>query len=285
MIPVIMDLIDTHQHLIYRNEANYSWAKDIPALSQSDFTVEDYQNLTKDYNILGTLFMECAVDDPDYKNESNFINSLMQKSESNIKGLILSIRPEDNNEFDQWLENSKSLGVVGYRRVLHTMPDELSQQENFKVNVNKIGKSGKPYDLCYHAGQLKIAAELSKSCDEMDLVLNHCGVPSIASGEIEEWKKDITTLSELKHVTCKLSGLMAYCAPGTSSYETIKPYVDHVLECFGPDRMVWGSDWPVVDLGKGLPEWLSVTSKILSSLSNDESAKIASLNAKRIYKI
>ena len=129
--------------------------------------------------------MECAVDDPDYKNESNFINSLMQKSESNIKGLILSIRPEDNNEFDQWLENSKSLGVVGYRRVLHTMPDELSQQENFKVNVNKIGKSGKPYDLCYHAGQLKIAAELSKSCDEMDLVLNHCGVPSIASGEIE----------------------------------------------------------------------------------------------------
>ena len=75
MISVIMDLIDTHQHLIYRNEANYSWAKDIPALSQSDFTVEDYQNLTKNYNILGTLFMECAVDDPDYKNESNFINS------------------------------------------------------------------------------------------------------------------------------------------------------------------------------------------------------------------
>ena len=92
-----MELIDTHQHLIYRNEATYSWANDIPALSKSDFTVKDYQNLTKDFNIIGTLFMECAVDDADYKNESNFINSLMQNSENGIKGLILSIRPENNN--------------------------------------------------------------------------------------------------------------------------------------------------------------------------------------------
>ena len=280
-----MQLIDTHQHLIYRNEATYSWAKDIPALSESDFTVKDYQNLTKDFDIIGTLFMECAVDDPDYKNESNFINSLMKNSENGIKGLILSIRPENNNDFDQWLDESKSLGVVGYRRVLHVMPDELSQSDNFKDNVKKIGKAGKPYDLCYHAGQLKIAYELSKSCDEMNLVLNHCGVPSIASGEIDEWKKDISELSKLDHVTCKLSGLMAYCAPGTSSYETIKPYVDHVLNSFSPDRMVWGSDWPVVNLGKGLPEWLNVTKEIMSNLSEDESAKIANLNAKRIYKI
>ena len=78
---------------------------------------------------------------------------------------------------------------------------------------------------------------------------------------------------------------MAYCAPGTSSYETIKLYVDHVLNSFSPDRMVWGSDWPVVNLGKGLPEWLNVTKEIMSNLSEDESAKIANLNAKRIYKI
>ena len=279
-----MDLIDTHQHLIYKNEASYGWAKDIPAL-QSDFTVEDYHHLTKDYNIIGTLFMECAVDDPDYKKESNFIHSLMQKSDSGIKGLILSTRPENDSEFDRWLEESNSLGVVGYRRVLHTEPDELSQQSNFRENISKIGKTGKPFDLCFREDQLKIAIELSKSCDEMDLILNHCGVPAIASGEMNEWKKDITALSELKHVTCKLSGIMAYCAPGTASYETIKPYVDHVIESFGPDRMVWGSDWPVVNLAKGLPEWLAVTETIMSQLSADEASKIANINAKRIYKI
>ena len=279
-----MELIDTHQHLIYQNEAKYSWANDIPAL-QSDFTIVDYKNLTKDHNILGTLFMECAVDDTDYKNESNFINSLMQKSDSGIKGLVLSIRPEDNIEFDKWLEESKSLGVVGYRRVLHTEPDELSQQNTFRENISKIGKTGKPFDLCFREDQLKIAIELSKSCDEMDLILNHCGVPAIASGEMNEWKKDITALSKLKHVTCKLSGIMAYCAPGTASYETIKPYVDHVIESFGPDRIVWGSDWPVVNLAKGLPEWLAVTETIMSQLSADEASKIANINAKRIYKI
>ena len=285
MITLGMDLLDTHQHLIYRGEASYSWAKDIPALSSSDFTVENYHDLTKDYNIIGTLFMECAVDDPDYKHESQFIHSLMSDEKNGIKGLILSIRPEDNSEFDQWLDESKSLGVVGYRRVLHVMPNEFSQQSTFKENVKKIGKSGKPFDLCYHAGQLKVAYELAKSCDDMDLILNHCGVPAIASGEIDEWKKDISALASLEHVTCKLSGLMAYCAPGTSSYETIRPYVDHVLDNFSPSRMVWGSDWPVVDLGKGLPEWLSVTSKILSDLSSDEASKIANINAKRIYGI
>ena len=229
--------------------------------------------------------MECAVDDPDYKKEANFIHSLMQKSDSGIKGLILSTRPEDDREFDKWLDESNSLGVVGYRRVLHTEPDELSQQSNFRENISKIGKTGKPFDLCFREDQLKIAIELSKSCDEMDLILNHCGVPAIASGEMNEWKKDITALSKLKHVTCKLSGIMAYCAPGTASYETIKPYVDHVIESFGPDRIVWGSDWPVVNLAKGLPEWLAVTETIMSNISKDEASKIANINAKRIYNI
>ncbi|NDB55613.1 hypothetical protein EB169_07260 [archaeon] len=82
---------------------------------------------------------------------------------------------------------------------------------------------------------------------------------------------------------CKLSGLMAYCAPGTSSQETIQPYVDHVLETFGPNRMVWGSDWPVVNLGKGIQEWISVTRNILSKLSDSEAEAIANANAQKIY--
>jgi predicted TIM-barrel fold metal-dependent hydrolase len=92
-------------------------------------------------------------------------------------------------------------------------------------------------------------------------------------------------LSKIPNVTCKLSGLMAYCAPGTSSYETIEPYVDHVLKCFGPNRMVWGSDWPVVNLGKGLPEWIAVTRKILDKLSPDEAEAIANGTAQKIYKV
>jgi predicted TIM-barrel fold metal-dependent hydrolase len=78
---------------------------------------------------------------------------------------------------------------------------------------------------------------------------------------------------------------MAYCAPGTSSLEKIQPYVDHVLNCFGANKMVWGSDWPVVNLGKGLPEWITVTRKILDKLSTDEANAIANGTAQTVYKV
>ena len=111
---------------------------------------------------------------------------------------------------------------------------------------------------------------LAQACENTSMILNHCGVPSIANDGLDPWRQDIEALSQIPNVTCKLSGLMAYCAPGTASLETIEPYVDHVLKCFGPKRIVWGSDWPVVNLGKGLPEWITVTRKILDKLSTDE---------------
>ena len=102
---------------------------------------------------------------------------------------------------------------------------------------------------------------------------------------LNPWRQDIKALAQIPNVICKLSGLMAYCAPGTSSLETIEPYVDHVLNCFGPNRMVWGSDWPVVNLAKGLPEWIAVTRKILGKLSADEASSIAYGTAQIVYKV
>ena len=281
----MIDLLDTHQHLIYRDQAGYSWTKDIPPLAEGDFTVNDYKKITQDLNICGSLFMETGVDDKDYQKETHFIKSVMEDSASGIKGIIASIRPELDEDFDKWLEEALAINVCGFRRILHVMPNETSENSVFRNNVKKIGASGKPFDICYLPSQLTIALDFAKACEDMPLILNHCGVPSIAAGEIDPWRKDIKALSEMPNVICKLSGLMAYCAPGTSSLETIKPYVDHVLECFGANRMVWGRDWPVVNLGKGLQEWIEVTRNILSSLSEDEANKIAHLNAKKIYNI
>ena len=281
----MIKLLDTHQHLVYRDVAGYSWAKDIPSLAEDNFTIGDYFKLTEGQGIGGTLFMETAADDPDYQNEAKFVQSLAENASNNIKGLIVSIRPEDDNEFNSWFEKAREMKADGNRRILPVMPDETSQAHTFINNVKKIGQAGKPFDLCYLSSQLSIAYDFAKKCDETNLVLNHCGVPSIAAGEIDQWGKDMKKLSELPNVTCKLSGLMAYCAPGTSSQETIQPYVDHALECFGPNRMVWGSDWPVVNLGKGIQEWISVTRNILSSLSEDEALAIGNGNAQKIYKV
>ena len=281
----MIQLLDTHQHLVYRDKASYGWTKDIPPLAKDNFTIEDYKSLTEGLGIGGTLFMETGVDDSDYQGETRFIKSLADNANSGLLGLIASIRPEKNEGFEEWLNETVELGVVGYRRILHVEPNEVSESEIFRKNIRKIGELNKTFDMCFLPSQLKVALELGKSCENTNLILNHCGVPSIANNELDPWRDDIKALSKIPNVICKLSGLMAYCAPGTSSLETIKPYVDHVLECFGPSRMVWGSDWPVVNLGKGLQEWIVVTRKILSNLSENEAESIANKTAEKIYKV
>ena len=281
----MISLLDTHQHLVYREKASYGWTKDIPPLAEGNFTLDDYKTLTEGLGIGGTLFMETGVDDPDYQQETRFVKSLADNSDNGMIGLISSIRPESDEAFETWLEETIEMGVVGYRRILHVMPDDTSQSDIFRKNVRKIGVSGKTFDICFLPGQLPIACELAKACENTKLILNHCGVPDIAGNGLDPWRQDIKALAQIPNVICKLSGLMAYCAPGTSSLETIEPYVDHVLNCFGPDRMVWGSDWPVVNLAKGLPEWIAVTRKILGKLSADEASSIAYGTAQTVYEV
>ena len=281
----MISLLDTHQHLVYREKASYGWTKDIPPLAEGNFTLDDYKTLTEGLGIGGTLFMETGVDDPDYQQETRFVKSLADNSDNGMIGLISSIRPESDEAFETWLEETIEMGVVGYRRILHVMPDDTSQSDIFRNNVRKIGVSGKTFDICFLPGQLPVACELAKACENTKLILNHCGVPDIAGNSLDPWRQDIKALAQIPNVICKLSGLMAYCAPGTSSLETIEPYVDHVLNCFGPNRMVWGSDWPVVNLAKGLPEWIAVTRKILGKLSADEASSIAYGTAQIVYKV
>ena len=281
----MISLLDTHQHLVYREKASYGWTKDIPPLAEGNFTLDDYKTLTEGLGIGGTLFMETGVDDPDYQQETRFVKSLADNSDNGMIGLISSIRPESDEAFETWLEETIEMGVAGYRRILHVMPDDTSQSDIFRNNVRKIGVSGKTFDICFLPGQLPVAFELAKACENTKLILNHCGVPDIAGNGLDPWRQDIKALAQIPNVICKLSGLMAYCAPGTSSLETIEPYVDHVLNCFGPNRMVWGSDWPVVNLAKGLPEWIAVTRKILGKLSADEASSIAYGTAQIVYKV
>lgn len=276
-----MDFIDTHQHLIFRDRFGYEWTKGIPALAEGDFTLSDYKALTDGKGIGGTIFMETGVDDVDYQAEARFVAELV--GTDGMLGQIASCRPEDDVRFDAWLDECKGLGVVGYRRILHVMPDELSQSSNFRANVKKIGKAGLPFDICVLAHQLPIAADLARNCDRQRFVLNHCGVPDIAGEAFEDWAADMAKLAELSHVMVKLSGLTAYCRPGAGTTATLLPWVNHVIETFGPERIVWGGDWPVVNLGSGLAEWISITRELLEDLSPDEQKAISGGNARVLY--
>lgn len=276
-----MNLLDTHQHVIYRDTFGYEWTNDIPVLASGNFTFEDYAALTEGRGVIGTIFMEAGVDDGDYQAEARFVSQRV--GQGGLLGQIASCRPETNAGFDAWLDEGSDLNVVGYRRILHVVSDDMSQTETFRTNVRKIGTRGHVFDMCFLARQLPIARDLAAACDAQTLVLNHCGVPDIAGDAFDSWAQDISAFGPMEHVVAKLSGITAYCTPGNHGMDIIRPYVDHVLETFGPQRVVWGSDWPVVNLGVGLPDWITMTRDLLGRLSPDEQSAIAEQNARRVY--
>jgi predicted TIM-barrel fold metal-dependent hydrolase len=279
----MVKLIDTHQHLIYPEVAGYGWTADIPPLADKAFPLERYNEQTSDSDVVGATFMETGVDDADYQAEARYVAGLAAQEGSSILGMIASCRPEEDSGFTDWLDECETLGVLGFRRILHVMPDDLSTTSIFRANIRKLGDRNKPFDLCMLSKQLKLGAALVRACDNTTIILNHCGVPDIASGGLDPWRDDITALAALPNVYCKLSGLLAYCAPGEATQAAIQPYVDHVLATFGPSRMVWGSDWPVVDLANGLPDWLDVTRSLLDALSEDEAHAIGRGNAAKLF--
>lgn len=278
-----MDFIDTHQHLIYRERFSYDWTAKHDALASATFTLQDYRTLTAARGIAGTLFMEVDVPDAEYQEEARFVGALV--GTGGLLGQVASCRPESDAGFDAWLEELPSLHVRGLRRILHEAPDDLSRSESFRRNLRKIGAAGLPFDIVMHARQHPVTIELLQACPDQTFVLDHCGVPDVAGGDFASWSKSLRALAAFPNLSAKLSGITTYCAPGTASLANVKPYVDHLIDCFGPARIVWGSDWPVVNLRSTLPDWLTMTRQLIADLSPDERSAIAYGTAKRIYRV
>ena len=273
-----MRLLDTHLHLIDQSVTGHAWTHRVPPL-QRDFPLEEAQALYAG-RVAGSIFMEVAA--TDWRAESRWIAGLVR--EGRLLGQIANCRPETDDDFDAWLEEGQDLGVVGWRRILHEdVAEDVSLHEGFRANIRKIGRAGYPFDINVLGRTLHLARELARACPEMTFVLDHCGTPDIAGGGWDEWSAGLREVAACPNVSVKLSGISAYAAPGTASLPMLRPWIDHVIDTFTPARMVWGSDWPVANLGLGMEEWLGVTEAVLGELSHDERDLIGWRNAERIY--
>lgn len=280
-----MHLIDTHQHLILRDELGYGWTADIPELA-GDFTRADYADLVVGRGVIGTVFMESGVDETDYQAEARLVAGMIgQGGDLPMLGQIAACRPETDAGFDAWLEECGDLGVVGFRRLMQTMPDGMSQSETYRANIRKIGGAGLPVDLCCAAAQLDIAGDLVRACPDVAFILDHCGSNNMQAGEFDAWRDGMARLAELPNLHVKFSGFSAY-VPGDAGPEgPLKAVADTVIGLFCPARLIWGGDWPVVDLGPGLPGWIDLSQTFLADLSGDEQAQIGHANARRFYNL
>lgn len=278
-----MDRIDAHLHLIHPERFGYDWTGDYPALANQSFRMEEYRAASAGCGITESIFMEVDIPEVQAASEAAFFCALADDPANRISGVIASCRPE-HGDVSARLEADSHPRLVGYRRVLHTQPDELSVSAVFRENLARIGAAGLTFDLCVLPRQHAIAAELVDSCPETRFILDHCGVPDIASGDLGFWRAQLREISRRPNLACKISGIIAYAA-GEITADTLRPVVEHVIDCFGWDRVLWGSDWPVCNLTRDLGTWTCLLDEILSGSSEDELARLYRQNAREIYQL
>lgn len=281
-------IIDTHLHLIDKSALNYPWLSDVPALNR-DFLFQTYRQQAERCGIKAALHMEVDVAADSIQTETDHVQRIATANGGFIKGAIASCRPEEPG-FADYLE--QSLGnpfVKGFRRVLHVVPDDVSEGALFRENIRRLQGTGLTFDLCTLPHQINKAVALADLAPDLQFVLDHCGVPDIKSGALENWQRGITEVSKRDNVVAKISGVVAYADAESWTVETLRPYVEHVIHSFGWERIVWGSDWPVCTLASnvdaGLSTWVATTHALLKGCSEDEKALLLADNAQRIWKI
>ena len=275
-------LFDTHLHLIERAALRYPWLAGEPALDQ-DFSLERYGAEAARCGLGGALHMEVDVAEQDIEAETRHIEGLARRPGNRLRGLISSCRPE-SADFPAFLERQLADPFVrGFRRVLHVAPDAVSQSPLFRVNIRRLAGTGRPFDLCVRPDQIDKAIALVDVCPDVQFVLDHCGAPAIKQRTEHPWRERMVEIARRPNVIVKISGVVAYADPQTWGVDDIRPYVEHAIGCFGWERVVWGSDWPVCTLTASLSTWVATTQAIVGGCSEGERARLFADNARRVW--
>jgi predicted TIM-barrel fold metal-dependent hydrolase len=277
-------IIDTHLHLIDRGRLSYPWLSGVRALDR-DFSYETYAVEARRCGVTDVLHMEVDVATEDIEAETRNVEDLAARPEALLRGAISACRPEDES-FPGFLDRQLANPFVkGFRRVLHVVPDDLSEGATFRANIKRLAAASRPFDLCVRPDQIDKAIALADLAPSEQFVLDHCGVPAIKDRAEHPWREKIVEIARRPNVAVKISGVVAYADPATWTVDDIRPYVEHAIQSFGWDRVVWGSDWPVCTLTASLSIWAAATQAITLGCSANERERLFSANARRIWRL
>lgn len=280
-----MDLTDTHVHLLHPDRFTYAWGADNPAL-QGRFGLEEYRAQAAKakgrVRVRGMMFMEADVPAGQQAAETEFFARLADQDRGTppLIALIAGAAPETADFPAQLARIGAEARVRGLRRVLHTQPDALLESALLAENLRRLPAAGLAFDLCVRPRQLEAVAALVSACPQTQFVLDHCGAPDVAGGALDAWREGIRLLAQRPNVACKFSGLGSLADPAQPLTPQVRPVFEHCLECFYPERLLWGSDWPV---SADLKTWMETSGELLAPLSEHEQVAIGSGNVGRIY--
>ncbi len=275
-------LVDTHLHIIDQSRLSYPWLSGAPVLNR-DFLYAEYARDAARAGITDVLHMEVDVAPEQISEEVEFVREQSGRPGSLIRGAISACRPEDDG-FPALLERALADPFVkGFRRVLHVVPDDISQTARFRQSLARLSGTRLTFDICMFPRQQPLALALVDLAPDVTFILDHCGVPDIGGGDFDAWKRGISELASRSNLMAKISGVVAYADSETWTADTLRPYVEHVIDCFGWERVVWGSDWPVCTPGGGLLAWVAAPHAVLDGCSDDERAALFWRNADRVW--
>jgi predicted TIM-barrel fold metal-dependent hydrolase len=285
-------IIDTHQHLWNLSQFRLPWLKPGGELTR-DFTMDDYKKATEGFGITKAIYMEVAVAPEQKLAEAEHIIKVCTDRRNPtcaavIGGLILQ------ESFRNYILQFKSNPYIkGIRHGLNN-PKQLEDNRLIR-NLRLLGSLNMSFDLLVPPRLIGQAAKLVERCGDTRFILDHCGNadPLAFNHKLDwgrnpqhaadQWKRNIDTLARHTNVICKISGIIARVPKGRATADILSPIINHCLDAFGPDRVVFGSDWPVCTRGAPLHIWTNLLHEIVQKRSFEEQQKLLSKNAHRFY--
>lgn len=277
-------IIDTHQHLWDLSRFRLPWVTEASPLNRS-FTPEDYHRAAAGLNIVKAVYMEVDVAEEQQQAEVDALTELCRSGKSVTVAAVVSGRP-DHPQFREYLKQFRNNRYIkGVRRVLHvpSTPRGHCLTDAFIAGIRALGDMGLSFDLCMRSDELTDAAKLVDACPDTRFILDHCGNEDVKKKDHELWRRDIAELARRKNVVAKVSGIIASAPPDSWQPEQLAPIINHTLDVFGPDRVMFGSDWPVCTLTASLRQWVETLRQIVSSRPESEQRRLFHDNALKFY--
>lgn len=279
-------IVETHIHLWDLRHLRYTWLDENEVLNR-DFLPADFQDAARDVPVEQIVFAQAAALPEQALAEAEWIAQIAASDEPRITGIVADAPLENGDRVTRDLDALARLPLVkGIRRLIQIDDDPagLCRRSSFVEGIRLLSGYGWTFDICVHRDTLPAVSELVAKCPDVQFVLDHMGNPNTVDGEIEPWRRDIAALAERENVVCKLSGMLSAAAPDWT-VDSLRPYADHIVESFGPDRVMYGSDWPVITRAGTYSQWYDAVNAFLAGYSDDEQRNIMRDNAIRVYRL
>jgi L-fuconolactonase len=250
------------------------------SLLRRDFLPEDVAPLLDAAGIDGVV----AIQADQSRAETDFLLSLAAQHPS-IRGVVgwIDLRAADLSEqLACWRSN---LALKGFRHIAQGEPDDFLTRNDVMAGITEMGNHGFSYDILIYPRQLAAAEHLVARCPGVRFVLDHCAKPPIASGDITEWEKGIRRLAQHPNVTCKLSGLVTEASWTGWTAADLLPCLDIAAGAFGPERLMFGSDWPVCLLASDYVGVVTMVARWAQWLTVPERERVFGGTARAVYRL